>query len=522
VAGLFSWRRDLVHGAARLVRAVARVPSLDSAATQRHAWRVARTPETAPLSSIPATASLPDVPRHAGARQALGRRDHDIAQSLLREALVHDPRDVEALCLLALALWRGDGTVDSAASVLTQAREIQPGDPRILVLSASLSLHSGELAAAVRFAEQGLSVDADHTPAYVVLARAKPSAVTDAQLLRMQELGNRAELGAQRLRPLHNAIGRVLDARGEYDAAFDHFARSNVLAKGRYEPALREARLARAREVFTLEFFEDRQGFGVSGAGCVFVIGMPRSGSTLLEQVLAAHPETDTCHESDALGRVEAAWQRSLPVDERDSGRFEHYRGLRADQVAHSAQDYLAATARQMRKPNPMRRVDKRLGNFLFMPLIRLLFPDASVLHTHRHPLDVCLSCFTQGFDGHWYSNDLKHLAHFYLNYMAYMRLWSALFPTTIRHCRYEDLVADFEPQARRIVHGVGLDWHDACAQPHLASRYVSTSSAAQVREPVHGTRVQRWRHYEKHLQPLIAGLGGHAAIERLHREFTS
>ena len=278
-------------------------------------------------------------------------------------------------------------------------------------------------------------------------------------------------------RPLHNAIGRVLDARGEFDAAFGHFVRSNACVDRRYEPALREARLAQAHQTFTPDFFDRQRGSGIEGAGCVFVIGMPRSGSTLLEQVLAAHPLTDTCHESDALSNVEAAWQRALPAQRRDAGYHEPYRTLAADQVARSARDYLAATARQMRKPNPMRRVDKRLGNFLFMPLIALLFPDAVVLHTHRHPLDVCLSCFTQGFDGHWYANDLNHLAHFYLNYMAYMRLWSTLFPTMLAHCRYEDVVADFEPQARRIVRSAGLEWHDACSQPHLASRFVSNGS---------------------------------------------
>jgi tetratricopeptide (TPR) repeat protein len=459
-------------------------------------------------------------PPHAAARAALARRDHDTAQQLLLASLAHQPDDPDARCLLALALWRGPGDLDGAAAQVNSALALRPADPKILTLSASLRLHLGDLNAAAAAAEQAFGVDAQHTAAYVVLARAKPRQVSDAQLQRMRALAEHAELGAKRLRPLHNAIGRVFDARGDYDAAFGHFVRSNAHAADRYQPALRNTRLERARAFFTAQFLDRHRGFGVEGAGCVFVIGMPRSGSTLLEQVLAAHPESDTCHESDALGNIEAAWQRTLPVAQRGSAGFEHYRGLTPERVAGSAHDYLAATARQMRNPSAARRIDKRLGNFLFMPLIALLFPDAAVLHTHRHPLDVCLSCFTQGFDGHWYANDLNHLAHFYLNYMAYMRLWSTLFPEIIRHCRYEDLVLDFEPQARRIVHGVGLAWQDACAMPHLASRYVSTSSAAQVREPVHGTRVERWRHYEKHLQPLIAGLGGYAEIERMHREF--
>lgn len=457
---------------------------------------------------------------HAAARAALARRDHDLAQQLLHDSLATEPEDAEALCLLALALWHGPGDLDGAAVPLQRARSLRPTDPRILTLSASLNLHLGELDSAWTFAEQALAADQQHAPAYVVLARARPRRIDAGRLKQMRSLAQRPELGSKRLRPLHNAIGRVLDAQGDFDAAFHHFTQSNRLAAGRYEPALRDARLQKAREFFTPVRVQRQPGWGVEGAGCVFVIGMPRSGSTLVEQVLAAHPQTDTCNESDALSNVEAAWLRALPSPAASSGNFEHYRDVDAAKIERAARAYLAATSRQMRQPDPLRRIDKRLGNFLFMPLIALLFPDAVVLHTHRHPLDVCLSCYSQGFDGHWYSNDLAYLAHFYQNYMGYMRLWTALFPATIRHCRYEDVVGDFEPQARHIVHDVGLEWHDACAQPHLASRYVNSASAAQVREPVHGARRERWRGYEKHLQPLIDALGGHAQIERMHREF--
>ncbi len=457
---------------------------------------------------------------HARARQALHARDYDTAQAVLNEALERRPDDSEALCLLALALWRGPGDLQRAAVHLNQARTLRPDDARILSLCASLNLHLGDLDAAVRFAEQAIAAQPAHTPAYVVMSRARPGRVGTAHLANMQLLGRRTELGPKLLRPLHNAIGRVFDAQGDFDAAFHHFTLSNRLASGRYDPALRDARLARAVEFFTPDRVQRRPGWGVDGAGCVFVIGMPRSGSTLVEQLLAAHPETDSCNESDALSDIEAAWLRALPGGRARSGAFEHYLDVDAAKIERSARAYLAATSRQMREPQPRRRIDKRLGNFLFMPLIALLFPDAVVLHTFRHPLDVCLSGYSQGFDGHWYANDLAHLAHFYQNYMAYMRLWAALFPATIRHCRYEDVVGNFEPMARRIVSDVGLPWHDTCAQPHLASRYVSTASAAQVREPVHGARRERWRGYEKHLQPLIAALGGHAQIDRLHREF--
>ncbi len=467
------------------------------------------------------TAPGPNGLGHAQARRALQARDYDSAQAILTEALARRPDDTDALCLLALALWRGPGDLQRAAVHLDRARTLRPDDARILSLCASLHLHLGELDSAMQFAEQAVAAEPNHTPAYVVMARARPGRVHPDHLQRMQMLGARPQLGPKALRPLHNAIGRVFDAQGDFDSAFHHFTLSNRLAAGRYAPALRDARLDNARAFFTPERIRRRAGWGIEGAGCVFVIGMLRSGSTLIEQLLAAHPETDSCNETDALSNNEASWLRALPGQQARSGGFEHYLDVDAAKIERSARAYLAATSRQMRTAQPRRRIDKRLGNFLFMPLIALLFPDAVVLHTHRHPLDVCLSCYSQGFDGHVYSNDLIHLAHFYRNYQGYLRLWAGLYPTTIRHCRYEDVVADFEPQARRIVSAVGLAWHDACAQPHLAQRYVNSASAAQVREPVHGTRRERWRGYEKHLQPLIDALGGHAEIERLHREFT-
>lgn len=439
---------------------------------------------------------------------------------LLNQQLERDPEDIEALCLSALTHWRGPGDLISADALLERARVLQPSHVKVLTLSAELHLHTGKIDSARVFAERAVAIDDRHSTAFVVLARADPRRVNDETLAQMKRLSAPGELEPRRLRYLHNAIGRVLDARGDFDAAFVHFDRSNRHARGAYEPGTREARLKQARSLFTRDYFHRRHSYGLEDAGCVFIVGMPRSGSTLLEQILAAHPETDTCRESDALGDIDRSLHRKMPSEQGAKDYFAHLRGIGEAQVAQAASTYLATTSRQMGGASPRRRIDKRLGNFLHVPLIRLMFPDGVALHVHRHPLDVCLSCFTQDFDGHAYANDLADLAHYYGIYQDYLRLWSDRLGEQVRHCRYETLVGSLEQEARRILGILALDWNGACAEPHRLSRFVSTASAAQVLEPVDTGRVARWRNYARHLEPLVEALGGLQGVERMDREF--
>ncbi|GBF25895.1 hypothetical protein MnTg02_00931 [bacterium MnTg02] len=474
-----------------------------------------------PRPGAAGAAAVPAIELNRAVRAALAERRFDVAQTLLDRRLDIEHRDVEALCLSALTRWRGSGDFETADVLLERARALEPDHARVLTLSAELHLHIGRISSARSFAEQAISTDDRHSPAYVLLARADAGKIDDKTLHQMEQLATGGEIETRRLRVLRNAIGRVFEARGDFGAAFAQFAQSNRYASGTYDPAKREARWSEARALFTPDYFHARQTYGLASTGCVFIIGMPRSGSTLLEQVLAAHPDIDTCRESDALRDINHTLYRSLPSKLRGDDFFAHLREIEETRVAQAASTYLAATSRQMRDPNSLRRIDKKLGNFLHFPLIKLMFPDAVTLHTHRHPLDVCLSCFTQDFDGHHYSNDLSDLAHYYLIYQDYMRLWSELFGDALRHCCYEALIGSFKREVLQVLDALDLAWNESCAEPHRTNDLVDTASAAQVREPIHAGRIGRWRNYEKHLEPLIAKLGGHQNIERMHQEFT-
>lgn len=450
------------------------------------------------------------------ARESLQERRHQRAVSLLEQILERRPDHVEALCLSALAHWRGTGGNERAEELLERARMLAPGDARVWTLSAELSLRLGQLDAVRVFADFAIGLAPNHASAYVALARADASEIDDDRLKRMKALAADSRLSLTQRRGLWNGVGRVLDARDDVDGAFAAYVESNRLAATRYDRDLRERRLSEARTLFDAAFFERRRGHGVAGAGCVFVIGMPRSGSTLLEQALAAHPDIDSCGESDAMPGLDAALHRTLGA----AAFCQHIAALDAGASQAAAKAYLAAAERSTRRADAPRRLDKRLSNFLIAPLIRVLLPDAPLLHAHRHPLDLCLSCFVQDFDGHAYANKLEDLAHYYRLYVEYLQMWSERMGEGLRHVRYERLARHPAAELRPIIDLLGVPWDDACARPDLAAGFVNTASAAQVREPAHDRQIGRWRAYERHLGPLINGLGGMAEVERLDRAF--
>lgn len=457
---------------------------------------------------------------HAEARAAIRQRRYTAALTLLKKSLRETPDDVDALCLSALAEWRAHGDFAAARAHLARALELRPDDADVLTLCAEFALHFGEIDRVFALTERALAIDPGRTAAMVAMARADAGRISDDTLRTMIVLANGGKLPQGRWRHLLNAVGRALDARGRYDEAFDYFSRSNRLASGPYDAAAEEARLAAAHALFTPAFFADRAQYGLRGSGCVFIVGPPRTGSTLIEQTLAAHPGVESCGESDALRAIDFALRRDHAGDAVAAEPYAHVAATKLATAARAAEAYLAATAKQMalRGKNDvlLARIDKKLSNFYHAGLIRLMLPDATLLWVRRHPLDVCLSCFSQGFEGHFYANDLRAMAHFYMIQHSYMRLWSGLFPEQTITLSYEDHVAAPERGARRLLARLGLPWDDSCLSPHHSDRFVQSSSAAQVKAPAHSRAVSRWRHYEERLQPLIRAFGGMGKIEAL------
>jgi tetratricopeptide (TPR) repeat protein len=307
---------------------------------------------------------------------------------------------------------------------------------------------------------------------------------------------------------LHFALGKAYADIGAHEKAFHHFVGGNALKRRRepYNEAETLGNMARIARVFSRELIAQKAMLGDRSELPVFVVGMPRSGTTLIEQMLASHPRVVGAGErpdiANAVNKLQADAGVPFPELVLSMGERE-LRGVAAD--------YLAALGPVA--PLPMRITDKMPTNFLFAGLIHMALPGARILHACRDPLDTCVSCFSKLFaSGMAFTYDLAELGRYYRGYRALMAHWREVLPPGVMlDVQYEELVADFESQARRIVAFCGLEWDARCLAFHATQRPVRTASALQVREPVYTNAVGRWQPYAPMIRPLLEALGGGA-----------
>ncbi len=305
---------------------------------------------------------------------------------------------------------------------------------------------------------------------------------------------------------LHYTAGKVLDDIGQTpDRAFLHFAQGARLkrAEFKYDVAKDEAFFDSIKRSYNAERLANTDVVNTSNHTPVFIVGMPRSGTTLTEQILASHP------------RVYAAGERpdlNLIIQETSLRLASHY----PDWINQASSEILSQVGRQYRqrvvnaKGAQDRVTDKMPTNFRHLGLIALALPDSRVIHIRRDPVAICLSCFTNLFtNGQPYSYDLVELGHYFLAYEKLMAHWRQVLPMGFMlEIEYEELVNDTENVARRMLAHCGLEWDPACLRSHETNRLVKTASVAQVRQPIHQTSIARWKRYESHLGPLLDVLG--------------
>jgi hypothetical protein len=261
----------------------------------------------------------------------------------------------------------------------------------------------------------------------------------------------------------------------------------------------------RIRDVFTSELLRRKEGAGDPSQVPVLIVGMPRSGTTLIEQILASHPKAFGGGELRDLGEVIAA---HCDLAAAPAAYPECLRDMPGEVLGRIGAGYAARLRR--RAPTAERIIDKMPANFLHLGLLHLALPNARIIHARRDPIDTCVSCFTRLFGGEQqFSYDLGELGRYYRRYQSLMAHWRATLPAgAMLEVDYEQLVDNLEPQARRIVDYCGLEWDDACLRFYETKRQVHTSSAAQVRQPIYRTAVGRWRPYRQWLGPLLEELG--------------
>jgi tetratricopeptide (TPR) repeat protein len=304
------------------------------------------------------------------------------------------------------------------------------------------------------------------------------------------------------------ALGKALEDEGSYRESFDHYARGNELkhATSRYEPRIIEDNTKRQKEVCTERFFAAAGSCGVTDASPIFIVGLPRSGSTLIEQILASHSSVEGTQELPHIQQT-VAELRGRDPDPREPRYPRGLTAMSAEAIRELGQRYLANT-RAYRTGKPL-FIDKMPNNFRHLGMIRLILPNARIIDARREPMACCFSNFKQLFaQGQEFTYSLTDIARYYRTYLELMQHWNAVLPGWILRVQHEDLVDDLETHVRRILEFCGLEFEPACLDFHKTIRSVRTASSEQVRQPIYRDGLGQWKNFEPWLGPLSDALG--------------
>jgi tetratricopeptide (TPR) repeat protein len=437
---------------------------------------------------------------------ALGR--HDNALAVYHAALAVAPSSAEAHNNIGTALT-ALGREQEALGWFHKTLAIDPSHAGALANAGNALKALGRLDEACALLERAIALDPRVPRFYQSLTECRPVPADDPLRGALEALARDiAAVPPPERIPLHFALAKVYDDATETERAFAQLCAGNALKRQTiaYDEAATLGGLERTRALFTPAFLRARAGSGAPGAAPVFVVGMPRSGTTLIEQILASHPLVFGAGELECLPLAVAA----LTERERGAGEFPELLGsLGAAGWRALGEDYLRVTAALA--PAAARITDKLPLNFVHLGLIHLALPDARIVHVRRDPLDTCLSCFSKVFTGNQpYAYDLGELGRYYRAYDGLMAHWRGLLPDGVMlELRYEDVVADLEPQARRLLAHCGLAWDDACLAFHKTARPVRTASLVQVRQPLYRDALGRAQRYRGLLGPLLEALAG-------------
>lgn len=442
----------------------------------------------------------------AGILLQQGRNGEALAE--LDQVLAREPKSTRCRILKAAVLTEASDYA-AAARVTRALLDDFPDEPKGWLLYGAGLRTLGRTAEAVEAFGEALRLDPDCTEAWWSLSNLKTFRFSDVQRAEMERRLAAPGLDADGRSNLLFALGKAHEDDGRWAEAFAKFVEGNRLQKSRraYDPARTHDFVQSSRKIFTRAFFETRRRWGETSGAPIFIVGLPRSGSTLIEQILASHPQVEGLRELQEI-RTMAAW---ISGPEQPSGRSV-YPGVVTQMPREAArqfgQDYLALTRAYRRTDRP-RFIDKAPWNFEHLGLIGMILPNAKVIDARRHPLACCVSAFKQHFSEGWdFAFDLGDLGRYYADYVALMAHFDQVQPGRVHRVIYERMVDDLEGEVRRLLAYLGLPFDEACLRFFENPRAVATPSSEQVRRPVFRDAVEQWRNYEPWLDPLKAALG--------------
>lgn len=429
------------------------------------------------------------------------------AEACYRRALELNPGNAKTHANLG-KLMQMLGRYDEAMACYGRSLELDPCD--IATISAKAALHERrrEFEAANELVRPAIAqgvIDARLALSYASIARHRNE--RDQAIGVLQAALAAAPRERERV-DCHFALGDLLDESGRYDEAFAHYQQGNTLWHPPFDEAAHERNLAQLMDVFSKDNLARLPRSSEASSKPVFIVGMPRSGTSLVEQILASHPRVFGGGEMGDVAKMTSSLSDRLELAQPYPGCL---LSLTPSQLDGLAREYFERLARLA--PGADRVTDKTPLHFFDLGFIQMLLPGARVIHCVRDPMDTCLSIYFHRFNEHHaYACDLARLGYFYRLYERLMQHWREAISLPLLELRYEDLVDEPERLSRALVEFCGLDWDDRCLRFYESKRDVNTPSYDQVRRPIYRASVARWKHYARHLEPLMRALQVDAA----------
>lgn len=417
------------------------------------------------------------------------------------EVLRLAPESPESHMVYASAIGMA-GDHEGAITAYQRALEIAPQRAGAFCGMAHHQKTIGQQDESINSYRQAIAFKPDHAEAYWSLANLKTFRFEDREVDAMLDLLKSSDLSDESRGQVHNALGLEYENRKDYARAFANFESCNQVRRKSesYDPVETESTHDRLIDLFDAEFINRNTGVAASSVTPILVVGLPRSGSTLIEQILASHSEVDGTHELGDLSRAVQTVRRRT----RRHARFpEALADLSVDEWRDIGEEYLQRT--EIFRGDSPYFVDKNPNNFIYAGVLKLALPNCKIISAKRHPLDSCFGSFKQLFaSGQPFSYDLTELGEYYLQYQRLMDHWHGVLPGFILDVQYEKVVADLESEVRRILDYCGLPFEEQCLRFHETERAVKTASSEQVRRPIYSSSVNLWRNYEPHLDELV------------------
>ena len=429
---------------------------------------------------------------------------YKVAAQQVEPLLIAQPDNLSFKIAKASALT-GLGEIEQAISLFEQVVAENDQVPGFHLQLGHALKTKGEIEKAISSYQKAYQLSPSYGDAFWSLANTKTYRFSDSEIAQMQTQQNNEDLALLDSIQLHFATGKAFEDRKDYDQAFKSYQKGNELqhAHNGFDITKFEQQVAEQIKYCTPELFKNRGNLGLNVPDPIFILGLPRAGSTLLEQILASHSQVDgTMELHNILGLASRLRGRSKSQNDEEAQYPKNLAEINPDYFKRFGQQFIDET--QVYREKAPLFIDKMPNNFIHIGLIRLILPNAKIIDARRSPMACCFSGFKQLFaEGQDFSYNLEDIGRYYQAYLKIMAHWDAVLPGHVLTVNHEDVVDDLETQVRRMLDFVGLEFEQSCVDFHKTKRNIKTPSSEQVRQPIYKSATEQWRYFEPYLGPL-------------------